>query len=403
MKWIIIAWDQIRLNKKISIILVVFITMSIFLIGVISFYNNIFSYSQKQCEQVLTGTIDNIGLLYVENGDFYSQKAQDFINEAMDKKVVKFIGSISSLETDRFPELARLQGNEQGNLTWIWADQTVLGLCNLEFYKRAEMTDINKNIYHLYLGYNFKKVKVGTQYVVKQEDGKDDVFVVDGILKKHQNFISGEIASGAAAGTTVAVYNMDNRVLVFGDVYPSSGFWIYESYKKPDNMKSELKKLADKNGIQIQLSSLNSYLKNAQIENEKIRMIFSRMFGVILIGTIIINLSMCALSFIVNKKQYGVLYICGFSEKDLVIIYIMENLLKSFIALIIAGAGIYVMFTRLFVNNYETYQMIQNIFFTHIIKILVEEMLILVLILSILPVILIKKYSPQMIVKEGGL
>lgn len=41
MKWIIIAWDQIRLNKKISIILVVFITMSIFLIGVISFYNNI--------------------------------------------------------------------------------------------------------------------------------------------------------------------------------------------------------------------------------------------------------------------------------------------------------------------------------------------------------------------------
>ena len=35
MKWIIIAWDQIRLNKKISIILVVFITMSIFLIGVI--------------------------------------------------------------------------------------------------------------------------------------------------------------------------------------------------------------------------------------------------------------------------------------------------------------------------------------------------------------------------------
>ena len=100
MKWIIIAWDQIRLNKKISIILVVFITMSIFLIGVISFYNNIFSYSQKQCEQVLTGTIDNIGLLYVENGDFYSQKAQDFINEAMDKKVVKFIGSISSLETD---------------------------------------------------------------------------------------------------------------------------------------------------------------------------------------------------------------------------------------------------------------------------------------------------------------
>lgn len=120
MKWIIIAWDQIRLNKKISIILVVFITMSIFLIGVISFYNNIFSYSQKQCEQVLTGTIDNIGLLYVENGDFYSQKAQDFINEAMDKKVVKFIGSISSLETDRLPELARLQGNEQGNLTWIW-------------------------------------------------------------------------------------------------------------------------------------------------------------------------------------------------------------------------------------------------------------------------------------------
>ena len=74
MKWIIIAWDQIRLNKKISIILVVFITMSIFLIGVISFYNNIFSYSQKQCEQVLTGTIDNIGLYMLKMEIFIHRK-----------------------------------------------------------------------------------------------------------------------------------------------------------------------------------------------------------------------------------------------------------------------------------------------------------------------------------------
>ena len=87
----------------------------------------------------MTGTIDNIGLLYVENGDFlFTESNRIFINEAMDKKVVKFIGSISSLETDRLPELARLQGNEQGNLTWIWADQTVLGLCNLEFYKKQK-------------------------------------------------------------------------------------------------------------------------------------------------------------------------------------------------------------------------------------------------------------------------
>lgn len=54
------------------------------------------------------------------------------------------------------------------------------------------MTDINKNIYHLYLGYNFKKVKVGTQYVVKQEDGKDDVYVVDGILKNTRILFPGK-------------------------------------------------------------------------------------------------------------------------------------------------------------------------------------------------------------------
>lgn len=49
----------------------------------------------------------------------------------------------------------------------------------------------------------------------------------------------------------------------------------------------------------------------------------------------------------------------------------------------------------------KTYQMIQNIFFAHIIKILVEEMLILVLILPFASYPY-KEILPQMIVKEGG-
>ena len=40
MKWLIIAWDQIRLNKKVSGILISLIALSIFLVGVIAFYNN---------------------------------------------------------------------------------------------------------------------------------------------------------------------------------------------------------------------------------------------------------------------------------------------------------------------------------------------------------------------------
>ena len=67
MKWLIIAWDQIRLNKKVSGILISLIAFSIFLVGVIAFYNNIYSYSERQCQEVLNGTIDETGLIYAEN------------------------------------------------------------------------------------------------------------------------------------------------------------------------------------------------------------------------------------------------------------------------------------------------------------------------------------------------
>ena len=41
MKWLIIAWDQIRLNKKVSGILISLIALSIFLVGVIAFYKRL--------------------------------------------------------------------------------------------------------------------------------------------------------------------------------------------------------------------------------------------------------------------------------------------------------------------------------------------------------------------------
>ena len=71
--------------------------------------------------------------------------------------------------------------------------------------------------------------------------------------------------------------------------------------------------------------------------------------------------------------------------------------------MVIGGVCIYVMYTKLFAYSSETYQMIRSIFFHDILGLMVGDMLILVLALSILPVILVNKYTPQAIVKGGNL
>lgn len=405
MKWLIIAWDQIRLNKKISGILISLIALSIFLVGVIAFYNNIYNYSEKQCEEVLNGTIDEIGLIYAENNSFYSQDAKDFMNDAVTTGIVRAMGSVSEMQTDRLPELAHIQNPDNDELTWLWVDETALNLCDLSFYESTETNAKSENVFHLYLGYNFRQVKAGTKYVFKDSSGESYTYVVDGILKKHQEFISDQIASGTAAGNTAATYDMDNRVMVFGDVYPPSGFWIYETgeHETMTTARNKLQQLADQHDLQLQFSTLDSYLENAHMENRKIQEIFQRMLGVILIGTLVINLSMCALSFVLNKKEYGVLYICGFSQKDLIVIYTVENLMKGVVALGIGGVCIYAMFTKLFVYSAETDQMIRDIFFHDIFELMIGDMFILVFALSILPVILVNKFTPQAIVKGGNL
>ena len=251
MKWLIIAWDQIRLNKKVSGILISLIALSIFLVVVIAFYNNIYSYSERQCQEVLNGTIDETGLIYAENNCSYSQDAKDFMNDAAKTGIVKAIGSVSEMQTERLPELAHIQNPDHDELTWIWVDETARNLCSLSFYESTDTKEQGENVFHLYLGYNFKQVKAGTKYVVKDSPGETCTYVVDGILKKHQKFIYGEIATGGAAGNTAATYDMDNRVMVFGNAYPPSGYWMYETgeHETMTTAKSKLQQLATSHNI----------------------------------------------------------------------------------------------------------------------------------------------------------
>lgn len=406
MKWVIIAWDQIRLDKKISGLLISLVAVSIFLVGVIAFYDNIYSYSEKQCEEVLNGTIDEIGLIYAENASYNSQDAKDFMNDAVAAGTVKAIGSVSAeLQTNYLPELAHIQDPEGDGLKWLWVDETALNFCDLSFYERTDADAEGENVYHLYLGYNFKEVKPGTEYVVKVSEEDSYTYVVEGILKKHQKFISDHIASGDAAGKTAAAYDMDNRVMVFGDVYPPTAFWMYETGENETmaTARSKLQKLADSHGLPLQYSTLADYMEQTQIFFRNMQGIFERMSGIILIGTLIINLSMCALAFVLNKKEYGVLYICGFSQRDLIIIYMVENLIRGVIALVIGSACIYAMFTKSFAYSAETYEMIRDIFFNDILELVIAGVIVLMSVLSVLPVILINKYTPQEIVKGGDL
>lgn len=400
-KWIMMAVDQIRFSKKLSLLLVILVCMGATSLGILLSYNKIYNYSENSCKRVLSGRIDQTGLIYVKNGEYYSDKAYNFLREAKETGLVKSIGTVNDLQTDRLPELLKIQDPSQKMLTWMYMDETVKDLCNLKFSSKLDTTNKEEGVFHLYLGANFKDIKVGTKYHVQEEDESEVVYVVSGILEKGEEFISGGIISGSDEGYGVSTYLLDNMVIFSGKVPPPSAFWIYsiDDETSLEDTEEKLSALSEKWDLSMIFSSLSAYFAHAKTTGKKLQSIFKELFILTIAGTIIINLCMFSVVFFNRMKDYGVLYASGFSAGDLMAIFLWENIIKCGIGFILSGGIVYFLMNRSMGDNPDSFRMMNDIFFHELIGVMAIETIIIIVTISIIPFCLLKKYPPNRLMK----
>lgn len=409
LKLLIIATDQIRFNKKISLLIILLICISTTSMGLISFYERIYNYSELSCKEALSTTMDKVGLISIKGDAYYSEDALSFLREAKNSEKVSNIGSVETFKVnDRLSELASIQNryssqNQNGELEWIYMDKTVIDICNLSFDKKIKenITRVKKNVFYLFLGCNFKDIKVGTEYHEKIDDSTEQIYVVAGVLKKGQKFITDDITMGGGAGTTVSTRRLDNAVIFTGDVYPTISRWIYSASNSTSLKEAEgyLSKLASKYNIEMSFSSLSANFSYSKMKTEQIQYIFRELFVLTAIGTIIINLCMFTILFFNRMKDYGILYANGFSSRELQSVFILESLIKCSIGCFLAASIIYCTIRHFFAFDSETLIMVNYIFLNHIVWHLLAFDILIVIFFSIVPYVLLKRYPPNKLMK----
>ena len=214
-------------------------------------------------------------------------------------------------------------------------------LCNVEgltenMLKHQEGTDYTGVV----LGY-----EIGKQYpegAVIQDSDNGKSYIVTKVLPRGSRWLDTDIRNG--------IYiDLDSQVLIGADnyfadntIFVGNGLnnFCYRISRQADadKVKGQVMKCADESGIEIySIHNLNEKIRWGWKElGEGREELYLSVF--LLFSATLAMLVASLITIFVRKKDIGVLYVNGYSKKDIMLMYIMENIIKVMVAFCVAGA-----------------------------------------------------------------
>ncbi len=217
--------------------------------------------------------------------------------------------------------------------------ESLCGLCNIEgltteLFQRQEETDYIGIVAGYELG---KRYPVGT---IISDENSNYTYIVTKVLPRNSKWIDSDMENGL-------YYDLDNHFLVGAQkyfdestLYLMNGLinFCYHISSDADEQKIKEQVQNCAESLDVNVYSIHSLKQLAQwdqevlgIGDEELRLslflLFSAMFAM-LIGSLI--------TIYIRKKDIGILYTNGYSKRDIMYMYCIENTLKIVIAFVIA-------------------------------------------------------------------
>lgn len=334
LEWIAAEW------KKFSACLFLTVASGVLVLLAVAMYRGIY-IGHDRCNAVLKNGVEKcavIRLLTME-GPY-----REFMQRAYSLKEVEAVGTMDDRGAaySGVDELLEIQAGHvknyqnamNGHLEVKMINPTLLGLCRIELFTGKtwdELDHSRENVEYLYLGWAYRDIPVGTRYV--QPDGS--VLEVAGIFAEKFRFFDPSHLGGDAAAVTmdhtqdctysvfcISEYPMGNEFFVSA----SSGHEIEEAV-------SAIRTLAAQMGLE------SVYLTLQEVFEEGYRL--SGQLTRYLIGLIVLCVICCfsvlisfrIISFRERSGDIGVLFSVGFSEKEILGIYCVWDLICAALGL----------------------------------------------------------------------
>lgn len=402
-----LAFKMICIHSRKFLISLGISTLSFILLVAVMFLYKQSTYNRDTCNEVLkygisgTGTID-----VVLSGD---NEMSSFRQIVMESEKFTSIGPISTGGTHPFPELVKRQAEIMSDnvdynpryLQVTFMDYYTLNLCDISL-SEGELIDNVNDFYgsngekyaYIYVGSSYN-IPVGTKYEIEAYDVKL-VYIVAGIMKKGTRIVDEEIARGIDTGTILPNYNMDDSIILVGreETYTSRWYFSIDTDKiSMDEAIAYLYEKAEACGLEIHVGSLEDSFEEVEKQTKVVRGYILKLFIMVFIVTIVVMICMQLAGIIADLSEYGIMRVGGTSQKDLMIIIFIQNIIKigsSYIfACGIGGFLLHLTFSnnneiRLIVNEILTHSVFFNVFLVAICMIVIS---------SIIPMYFMKKHS----------
>lgn len=396
---------------------VIMCVLSLLLLSVALFAYTATWYGKQQCNKLFTKGVDGTGTFRFYDDPSSTTWAEDweaFMSEVNQAEEIYAAGvySLGVFDFGGTEELVRLQTENDPAVhgAGMPADYLVgydvnnkkcFDLLNVKFQKGGYREN-EEGITCLYLGADLSSIDVGTQYT----DG-DETYVVAGIFKRGTSIIDPEVMfrSSDVLELDYSVC-LDNMVLVDldGICRNWATFSVNDGYSVAEGM-DVIREIAQKYGMEIAGASCEGLLYMREVNNEQIIASTRNILIWLVLVIFIIMLCIQVSDAIERAGDFGIMYANGCSVRDISMIVFMENVRRVVVSFILWAVIAFLVSKTMIVPYYKRVfgiadGIVMDILVSHILPVVAVFALAYMCVMSVIPVIMVKRTQPVKLI--GG-
>lgn len=395
---------------------VIMCVLSLLLLSVALFAYTATRYGKQQCNKLFTKGVDGTGVFRFDDdpssttwADWDAFMAE--VNRAEEIYAAGVYMMKSGYSLAGTEELVKLQTENDATIHagGIPEDCVVgfdtntegFGLYNFEFQKGGYRKH-EKGVVYLYLGADLASVDVGTTYT----DG-DETYVVAGIFKRGTSVVDPQVLS-RSSDVLELDYSvcMDNMILVDQNWISHNWaiFSVNDGYSVEEGMEA-IREIAKKYGMEIAGASCEGLLYMREVNNEQVVASTRNILIWLVLIIFIIMLCIQVSDAIERAGDFGIMYANGSSVRDISLIVFMENVRRVLVSFILWAVIAFLVSKTTIVPYYKRVygiadRIVMDILVSHILPAVAVFAIAYMCIMSVIPVILVKRTQPVKLI--GG-
>lgn len=243
----------------------------------------------------------------------------------------------------------------------------------------------------IYLGSKLSGYEVGD--VVHNVRG--EMCLIGGYLKSNQRILVDEIT-----GETLSYIEIDDRPLILekGDTL---GIFAVNSSEDMEEIREELKLLEEKYDANVTLKTYEGIYEAIWKSNKPMMDFFGRMAVLVIVTVLILQICMQTVNLLENFRNYGILYANGFSTRDHMFVFAVQNAIKGLIGMVLAIGGGYILIDLFYTDMVYSFEILYEVFWEYTVWKMGICAVLIAIITTLITIFMFKKKSPKELIQES--